>query len=74
VELVVAEVGDTPEGDQIYRLPHDGSIVDEHGSVAVGGSSEQISTYLDTEHREGMSLAEALKLAVRSLSREANGG
>ncbi|MBW8797721.1 MAG: proteasome subunit alpha [Streptomyces sp.] len=73
VELVVAEVGETPEGDQIYRLPHDGSIVDEHGSVAVGGSAEQISTYLDREHREGMTLAEALKLAVTALSREPNG-
>lgn len=73
VELVVAEVGTEPEGDQIYRLPHDGSIVDEHGSVAVGGNAEQISTFLDQRHRDGMSLAEALKLAVQALSREANG-
>src|ERR1044072_2684043 len=27
VELVVAEVGETPEGDQIYRLPHDGAML-----------------------------------------------
>ncbi|HET6352923.1 proteasome subunit alpha [Streptomyces sp.] len=73
VELVVAEVGATPEGDQIYRLPHDGSIVDEHGSVAVGGNAEQISTYLDQRHRDGMSLAEALKLAVQALSNQSNG-
>lgn len=73
VELVVAEVGATPEGDQIYRLPHDGSIVDEHGSVAVGGSAEQISTFLDQRHRDGMSLAEALKLAVQALSNQTNG-
>ncbi|MER5632392.1 proteasome subunit alpha [Streptomyces nitrosporeus] len=73
VELVVAEVGAGPEGDQIYRLPHDGSIVDEHGSVAVGGNAEQISGFLDQRHRDGMSLAEALKLAVQALSREANG-
>ena len=53
VELVVAEVGETPAGDQIYRLPHDGSIVDEHGSVAVGGNAEQISTYLDQRRRTG---------------------
>ncbi len=52
VELVVAEVGEAPEGDQIYRLPHDGSIVDEHGSVAVGGSAEQIGSLLDQRHRE----------------------
>ncbi|MFI8997992.1 proteasome subunit alpha [Streptomyces sp. NPDC053542] len=74
VELLVAEVGNTAEDDQIYRLPHDGSIVDEHGSVAVGGNADQISTYLDQHHRDGMSLGEALKLAVESLSRDNNGG
>ncbi|MGW7574715.1 proteasome subunit alpha [Streptomyces sp. NPDC054765] len=74
VELIVAEVGAAAEDDQIYRLPHDGSIVDEHGSVAVGGNADQISSYLDQRHRDGMTLAEALKLAVESLSRDNNGG
>ncbi|MFE6777694.1 proteasome subunit alpha [Streptomyces sp. NPDC057702] len=74
VELIVAEVGAGPEDDQIYRLPHDGSIVDEHGSVAVGGNSDQIGNYLDQRHRDGMTLGEALKLAVESLSRDNNGG
>ncbi|MBC2878236.1 MULTISPECIES: proteasome subunit alpha [Streptomyces] len=73
VELIVAEVGAGPEDDQIYRLPHDGSIVDEHGSVAVGGNADQISSYLGQRHRDGMSLAEALKLAVESLARDTNG-
>ncbi|OEU98610.1 MULTISPECIES: proteasome subunit alpha [Streptomyces] len=74
VELIVAEVGAAPEDDQIYRLPHDGSIVDEHGSVAVGGNSDQIGSYMDQRHREGMSLGEALKLAVEALKRDSNGG
>ncbi|GHF40248.1 proteasome subunit alpha [Streptomyces mashuensis] len=74
VELIVAEVGAAPEDDQIYRLPHDGSIVDEHGSVAVGGNADQISSYLGRNHRDGMSLAEAVKLAVDSLTRDTNGG
>ncbi|MEV6108128.1 proteasome subunit alpha [Streptomyces sp. NPDC051940] len=73
VELIVAEVGEAPGDDQIYRLPHDGSIVDEHGSVAVGGNADQISNFLDQRHREGMTLGEALKLAVESLARDNNG-
>src|SRR5690242_764333 len=73
VELIVAEVGSAPEDDQIYRLPHDGSIVDEHGAVAVGGNSDQIGSYLDQRHRDGMTLAEALALAVESLTRDNNG-
>ena len=39
VEIVVAEVGDAPESDQIYRIPFDGSVVDEHGFVAMGGQA-----------------------------------
>ncbi len=74
VELIVAEVGAGPENDQIYRLPHDGSIVEEHGSVAVGGNSDQIGNHLGQHHREGFTLAEALRLAVEALGRDNNGG
>ncbi|MDT0269945.1 proteasome subunit alpha [Streptomyces sp. DSM 44915] len=73
VELLVAEVGATPAEDEIYRLPHDGSIIDEHGSVAVGGNSDQIGSYLKQRHRDDMSLGEALRLAVASLARESGG-
>ncbi|HEV7626117.1 MAG TPA: proteasome subunit alpha [Streptomyces sp.] len=74
VELIVAEVGPGPEDDQIYRLPHDGSIVDEHGSLAVGGNSDQINSYLEQRHRDDMTLAEAVKLGMESLARDNNGG
>ena len=74
VELIVAEVGAAPEDDQIYRLPHDGSIVDEHGSLAVGGNSDQINSYLEQRHRDDMTLAEAVKLGMESLARDNNGG
>ena len=44
VEIVVAEVGDGPDDDQLYRLTFDGSVGDEHGYVAMGGQAEAIST------------------------------
>lgn len=74
VELIVAEVGPAPEDDQIYRLPHDGSIVDEHGSLAVGGNSDQINSFLEQRHRDDMTLAEAVRLGKESLARDNNGG
>jgi proteasome alpha subunit len=74
VELIVAEVGKSPQDDQIYRLTPDGSVVDEQHTVAVGGNSESISTYLQQRHTEGLTLPEALKLAVESLARDPNGG
>src|SRR6188508_1060536 len=40
VELVVAQVGATPEDDQIYRLTYDGSVADEQSFVAMGGQAE----------------------------------
>jgi len=67
VEIVVAEVGDRPEQDQMYRLTYDGSVADEHGFVAMGGKAEELATYLREHHREGMSLAEAMNVAVRAL-------
>lgn len=67
VELVVAEVGDSAETDQIYRLTFDGSVADEHGYVAMGGQADAVAQSLKDAYREGMSLTEALRTAVRAL-------
>ncbi|MFL6137157.1 MAG: proteasome subunit alpha [Frankiaceae bacterium] len=68
VEIIVAEVSDSPADDQMYRLTYDGSVNDERGFVAMGGQSEQIATTLRDGHHEGMVLTDALALAVRALS------
>ena len=68
VEIIVAEVGDIPDGDQMYRLTYDGSVNDERGYVAMGGQAEQITGTLREGHREAMALPDALSLAVRALS------
>ena len=70
VEIVVAEIGDTGEGDQIYRLTFDGSVSDEHGYVAMGGSADRLSSGLAEEWREGLALPEALQMAVTHLARD----
>lgn len=67
VELVVVEVGKDASGDQIYRLSYDGSVTDEHGWVVMGGQAERLATLLDEGWRPGMTLAQALGLAVRVL-------
>ena len=64
VEIVVAEVGDSSATDQLYRLTFDGSVADEHGFVAMGGSAESITAGLTERYRQGMALEEALALAV----------
>jgi proteasome alpha subunit len=72
VEIVVAEIGDTSEDDQIYRLTYDGSVADEAGFVAMGGQAEPIQTSLKDNHRDGLTLAEAVQMGLHAL--EAGGG
>lgn len=69
VEIVVAEVGATSDGDQLYRLTFDGSVADEHGYVAMGGSADAITLALATKWRAGLTLVEALRLAVDLLGK-----
>ena len=68
VELCVAEVGATPEQDEMYRLTYDGSVQDEPGLMAMGGQAEAIATAVRAGHRPDMTLPEALRLAVNALA------
>ncbi|MBR7833634.1 proteasome subunit alpha [Actinospica durhamensis] len=69
-ELVIAEVGDRPEQDQIYRIPYDGSVVDSHGFVVIGGAAEAVSAVLTETYQETPGLGEALRIAVAALGRD----
>src|SRR2546421_7536768 len=43
VEICVAEVGPTPDRDELYRLTLDGSVPDEPGRVPTGGHAQGIA-------------------------------
>lgn len=73
VEIVVAEVAESPAEDQIYRITFDGSVNDEHGYVAVGGRAERIGVALKERFSDGLSLPGALTMAIAGLSAAANG-
>jgi proteasome alpha subunit len=70
VEIVVAEVGATPDLDQMYRLTFDGSVADEQNYVSMGGSSESVLASLQDSWRSGMDFDAALRVAVQALSTE----
>lgn len=74
VEIVVAEVGDSSDTDQIYRLTYDGSVADERGVVVMGGQAEQIAPAARERWRPGMTLADALQTAVAALAADPGGG
>ncbi|GAA0987326.1 Proteasome subunit alpha [Nocardioides aquaticus] len=67
VELFVAEVGDSPAADQVYRLTYDGQVADEHGYAVMGGAAETVTAHLREHYTEGADLPTALATAVAAL-------
>jgi proteasome alpha subunit len=67
VEILVGEVDGEVEGTSIYHVLFDGSVTDEHGSVAIGGHADELTEVLGQRYREGLDLAEAVRTAVQVL-------
>ncbi len=76
VEIFVAEVGDDPAGDQLYRLTYDGQVADEHGYAVMGGAADVVGGYLKEHYADGLDLTAAVRLAVAALGHQPkeNGG
>ena len=68
VEILVAEVGMQPGADQMFHVNYDGTIVDENSYAVLGGDADAIAQRLEASWRTGLTLAEALQVAVRALS------
>ena len=73
VEIFVAEVGDQPEDDQIFRLTFDGQVADETDFAVMGGAAEEVTSYLNDRHRSDLPINEAIRLAVQALGHSAAG-
>ena len=73
VEIFVAEVGDAPGDDQIFRLTYEGRVVDEQGFAVMGGEAEAVEEDLRAAYTEGASLQDALRAAVTALGRSDSG-
>jgi proteasome alpha subunit len=67
VEICVAQVGMSPETDELYRITYDGSVMDEPGFMAMGGQAEAISNVLRERHDATAGIGAALALAAEAL-------
>jgi len=67
VELCVAEVGPTPDRDQMFRITYDGSISDEPRFVVMGGTTEPISAALRESYEPDLPMRDALRIALEAL-------
>ncbi len=68
VEILVAEVGHEPAGDQLFHILYDGTLIDETGWAVLGGDSEAIAGRMREAWTDGAALAEALSAAVGALA------
>jgi proteasome alpha subunit len=68
VEILVAEVGITAEGDQLYHILYDGTVMDERQFTVLGGDAEAIATRLRDSLGDGLDLAGSIRAAAAALS------
>ena len=68
VEILVAEVGLEPEGDQMFHILYDGTVFDQRDVAVLGGDAEAISTRLRESFVDGLDLAGAVRLGIESLA------
>jgi proteasome alpha subunit len=67
VEILVAQVGDTPQGDELFHILYDGTVQDEEGHTVLGGQAEAIAQMLDTRYQSGLSVDDAIRLGASVL-------
>ena len=68
VEILVAEVGHSPSGDQLFHIQYDGTVVDERRYTVLGGDTEAIGERMKDSFAEGQSLNAAVQEATKALS------
>ena len=77
VEIVVAEVGEdglaAHERNALFRVGFDGTIQDQEGYCAIGGSVEGLQAHLAANYKSRLSLRDAVRLGRDTLQRAENG-
>ena len=68
VEILVAELGVTPAGDQLFHIMYDGTVIDEKPFIVIGGDTDTIKTKVASAFTDNLSLQEVWNLARTALS------
>ncbi len=68
VELLVAEVGDDREGDRLFHISFEGTVIDEDGFCVLGGDADLVSARLRDNGPADGSLSAELKAPVAALA------
>jgi proteasome alpha subunit len=68
VEILVAEIGEEPSGDQLFHILYDGTVMDEDHFSVLGGEAEAIAERMHAAWHDNLTLADALPIAVAALA------
>ena len=68
VEILVAEVGVDPGGDQMFHLLYDGTVMDQKNFAVLGGDAESIEGRMREGFQDQLDLAAAVKVGVSALA------
>jgi proteasome alpha subunit len=68
VEILVAEVGQAPEGDQMFHIQYDGTVFDHKDHTVLGGDADSILGRLTESFADGMDLQAAVRAGVAALA------
>lgn len=66
IEILIAEVGETPDDTRLFRVRYDGTLVDEARFCTIGGQEDELSNELDNRYRAGSSLNDAIKFTAEA--------
>src|SRR5688572_11597078 len=68
VEILVAEVGQLPAGDQMFHIQYDGTVFDHRDHTVLGGDADAILARLTESYSEGLDLGGAVRAGVAALA------
>ena len=68
VEILVAEVGAEPAGDQLFHLLYDGTVIDEDRFSVLGGDAETVAERVQAGLGDDPDLHAALGVAASALA------
>jgi len=71
VEILVAQVGETPDHDELFHILYDGTVMDEQGFSVLGGQAEVIIEATRARYQADLDKRGAVRLGAELL---ANGG
>lgn len=68
VEILVAEIGNEPLGDQLFHILYDGTVLDEKRFSVLGGDADAIAARLTPDLASTPDLTAAVRIATKALS------